>query len=282
MKIKILIFLILIFYFLLFPLSKSQAQTTTLLPKITITPINNNAFDIFADLLKMIFTPYQPYQEDKSTTNESNLNDKSIYPSIITPSISINPSASLYVNITPDTNNLVYYPQCKGPYDNYPLPKGGTICSAGCGPTTVAMILASYVDKKINPITVVDMYKKRNYYLGRDGSYYYHAEEILKEYQFKINYVFKKNKKQAITINEVMKDYGNQIKNLQNQGWTFFSLADFKQENGREAGHYFWVVKFDDNLNTWAYDPFYKITDPKPINHKSLDPKFRVVMALKK
>jgi len=141
------------------------------------------------------------------------------------------------------------------------------------------MILASYVDKKINPITVVDMYKKRNYYLGRDGSYYYDAEKILKEYQFRTHYVLKRDKSMGgITIEEVMKTYGTQIKNLQNAGWTFFALADFKA-----GGHFFWVLKFDDNLNTWAYDPAYNIPDPKPINHKVRHPypKFRVIMALK-
>jgi len=293
------IFLIIIFFSFIFILPKRyQAQTITSPPEVTIIPtIEQNQFNDFLFNLLQIIYDYKPkYRKDnpppinKNNTKTSptttapptsnffdnkttldiknnDLNSQS-FPSPITNNI----------EITPDVNGLVYYPQCKGPYDNYPLPQGGNICKAGCGPTTVAMILASYVNRNINPEIVVNMYKERNYTLGPSGSVYLDAEKILKEYQFRTHYVLKRDKSMGgITIEEVMKTYGTQIKNLQNAGWTFFVLADFKA-----GGHFFWVVKFDDNLNIWAYDPAYDINKSKPINHKSRYPfpKFRVIMAI--
>jgi len=276
----------LFFYAIFFPVKKIQAQTITLSPKINIispSPKNNNlseniSHNLLIDFMKTFLEIY--YKKKLNNNQNDHLNEALHLP--ITP-ISVSPSTLNEVkreeNFTPNINGLVYYPQCKGPYDNYSLPEGGTICEAGCGPTTVAMILASYVDRRINPMTVVNMYKEKKFKLGPNGSNFIDAEKILKEHQFKTRYVFARDKKiGGITINEVMKTYGNQVKNLQNEGWTFFSLADFKS-----GGHYFWVIKFDDNLNIFAYDPAYDIPKPKPINHKSRYPpypKFRVIMAI--
>jgi len=293
MKRKVIIFFVLFFSFF-FPLSKNQAQTITPSPKLTITPLanNNTGLEILVDLLKIIFSNDQ---ENNSTTN-NNSNNNSIYPSIITPSITINISdfpdtrVTPDIKITPDINGLIYYPQCKGPYDNYPLPQGGTICQAGCGPTTVAMILASYVDKNINPPLVVQEYKKNGYYLGPDGSYYFHAQNILKSYNLKIATIFTDNR--IRTINQLMTQFGEIVKNYQKSGWTFFALANFCDPHPCKnnpkvtctCGHYFWIIKIDESLNIWAYDPAYDIKLPKPINHKVRYPfpKIRVLFAVKK
>src|SRR3989338_7373373 len=37
-------------------------------------------------------------------------------------------------------NGYVYYSQCQGSYDSYPLATGCNVCQAGCGPVTVSMI----------------------------------------------------------------------------------------------------------------------------------------------
>jgi len=68
-----------------------------------------------------------------------------------------------------DYGGYVYYSQCSGSYDNYPLPGGCTECKAGCGPTSVSMILSSYVDKKYTPPEVIDGYNKAGMYIGCSG-----------------------------------------------------------------------------------------------------------------
>ena len=42
------------------------------------------------------------------------------------------------------SNSLTYFAQCNG-YGDLLLPSGCNLCKAGCGPTTVAMIAASYL-----------------------------------------------------------------------------------------------------------------------------------------
>ena len=79
-----------------------------------------------------------------------------------------------------------------------------------------------------------------------------------------------------------MTEFGEIVKNYQNYGWTFFALANFCK-NG--CGHYFWIIKIDENLNIWAYDPAYDVKlFPKPINHKvrKFSPRIRVLLAVKK
>jgi len=281
MKRKITIFFVLIFFLLFFPLSKNQAQTTIPSPKLTIRSLTNNnpGFDILVDLLKIMLGMGGTDEENNSTTNNNNSNNNPVYPSIITPFITINPSDFSDNNVTSDNNGLVYYSQCKGPYDNYPLPQGGTLCKAGCGPTTVAMIVASYIDKNINPPKIVEEYKKSGYYLGSSGSYYSDAENIIKKYGLKTTYIFSDNKPK--TIDQIINNFGQIIKNYQNAGWTFFALANFCN-NG--CGHYFWIIKIDEELNIWAYDPAYDIKLPKPINHKVRYPfpKFRAIFGVKK
>jgi hypothetical protein len=284
MKRKILIFFVLFFSFLFFPLSKNQAQTITSSPKLTITPLanNNTGFEILVDLLKIMLG--LGGDENASPSNQKNQVNPSGSP--------LNISHFPDIKVTPDVNGLVYYPQCNGPYDNYPLPYGDTLCQAGCGPTTVAMILASYVDKNINPPLVVEEYRKNGYYLGQGGSYYFDAEKILKSHGLKVDPLFIE-KEHPQTINQLMNSFvGSAIKNYQNTGWTFFTLANFCdphpcKDNPKlicTCGHFFWIIKIDESLNIWAYDPAYDINLPKPINHKIRYPfpKIRVLFAVKK
>ena len=294
MRKKILIFFVLFFSFLFFPLSKNQAQTITPSPKLTTTPLvnSNNGLEIVVDLLKIMFglggdeNTLPPNQKNQVNPSYSPLNISNFPDIKVTPDIKITPD----FKVTPDVNGLIYYPQCKGPYDNYPLPQGGTLCQAGCGPTTVAMILASYVDKNINPPLVVQEYKKNGYYLGPDGSYYFHAQNILKSYGLKIATIFTDNR--IRTIDQLMTQFGEIVKNYQKSGWTFFALANFCNPHPCKnnpkvicnCGHYFWIIRIDESLNIWAYDPAYDIKLPKPINHKVRYPfpKIRVLFAVKK
>jgi hypothetical protein len=282
MKRKIIICFILMFFFLFSPPLKNQAQTITPSPQPTLTTnLNNNSFNILVDLLKIML--------GAGAGNNLPINQKNP----TNPSISagpLNPSDFPDIQVTPDVNNLVYYPQCDGPYDNYPLPQDGTLCQAGCGPTTVAMISASFIDKSINPKTVVEKYRQMNYYLGTQGSDYNDAEKILKNYGLKIANIFVDN--QPKTIDQVINLFGSIIKNYQASGWTFFALANFCDPNPCKddpkeicsCGHFFWITKIDDNLDTWAYDPYYGRLLSRPYNEKSRYPfpKYRVIFGVKK
>jgi len=269
MKQKIILFALILF-FLFSPLLKNQAQTITPPSQPTPTSNPNNSLNILVDLLKIILGAGG---ENNLPLNQNNALNPSTIP------ISINPSSFPDIQVTPDVNGLVYYPQCNGPYDNYPLPQGGTLCQAGCGPTTVAMILASFVDNNINPKTIVEKYQANGYYLGPDGSYYSHAQNLLQSYNLKIALIFADN--QPKTIDQVVNQFGSIIKNYQKSGWTFFALANFCDGG---CGHFFWIIEIDENLNTWAYDPYYGRLLPRPYNEKSRYPfpKYRVILGVKK
>mgnify|MGYP000411161285 CR=1 FL=1 len=251
---KKIIFIILFIFLIFFPLSKNKAREINSTSQPIPTSTLNKDIDILNDLFKILFNynnPYLKLNQKESTTLNSNLN----------------------------LNDLVYYPQCQGPYDSYPLPQGGTLCQAGCGPTTVAMITASLINRSINPGTIVEQYKQNGYYLGYNGSRYRDAEKILKSYNLKIAYIFADNRLK--TIDQLMNQFGQIIRNYQNSGWTFFALADFC-DNG--CGHFFWIIKINEDLNTLAYDPYYGRLSTPPYNQKSRYPfpKYRVIFGVKK
>ncbi len=182
------------------------------------------------------------------------------------PSLSVKPPA-LY-------KGLVYYPQCSGSFDNYPLPDGCTICKAGCGSTTASMILASYVDSKYNPASVADLYGERGYYLGCDGSRLTNAKDLLDSYGLKTSdYII--GNYDGYTINEVADDFKKYIKS----GWTIFTLARFEA-----GGHFFWVIDVDNDNNVWAFDPFYGRRQLPPFNENQYypDPKYIYAFGVKK
>lgn len=142
----------------------------------------------------------------------------------------------------------IYYPQRDGPFDKYPLPGGCTIRQAGCGPTTVAMIVASYKDKSVNPITIVNQYGSR---VGCQGSSYLDAMRILRSYGLNVGSIIFStgyyNGKKADEIAPELKKYLN-------AGKTIFALANFRADGG---GHYFWIIDIDEKNNLWSFDPWY-------------------------
>ena len=156
----VLLFLFSVF----FTPTKIVAQTPTVIP--TITPGFSDPLTTLQELLEILYN-FGDLEPFPSTSPP---------PASPFPSISVNPSQPISPYLTPPSDpppappsGLVYYPQCSGPYDNYNLPSGCTLCQAGCGPTTVAMMLASYVNKNINPPAVVDFYKNKRYLLGCAG-----------------------------------------------------------------------------------------------------------------
>lgn len=141
---------------------------------------------------------------------------------------------------------MTYYAQC-GDEGNTPLPDGGTLCSAGCGPTSAAMIASSYVSKQYDPKAIVALYQKNNYLLGSSGSRYQDAHSLLSSLGLKTTDYLTFDSEKSDTVVP-------QLRNYINAGWTFFTLAYFC--NGA-CGHYFWITGIDGQGNIMAYDPAY-------------------------
>lgn len=190
-------------------------------------------------------------------------------------SLEITPSPTNPLNQINHSSNFIYYPQCNGPYDNYSLPSGCNICTAGCGPTTVAMIVASYADAKVKPPTVVDKYKEKNQPLSCAGSGFSSAKMVLESYGLRTSdYLFSYG---LYPIEDVASDF----KSYLNSGWTIFALANFKASGG---GHYFWITDIDSDNTVWAYDPYYGRFQAPPLNENSRYPfpKYKIAFAVKK
>lgn len=204
------------------------------------TQQEENKLETIVEVMKILFdfggglgTP-----EEASTT-----------PAIIS---SIQPTVAL-TSVNPPTvvNGLIYYPQC-GEYGSYRLPGGCSLCESGCGPTTVAMILSSKIDRSYIPPKVVDLYESKGFRLGCPGSGYLSAREILSQLGVKItNLIFATNT--PMLASEVIDD----MKLYLNNGWTLFTLGVFRTRSGEEIGHYFWIIDIDQNNNIWAFDSYY-------------------------
>jgi len=170
-----------------------------------------------------------------------------------------------------------YYSQCSGPYDSNPLPNGCTVCEAGCGPTSVAMILSSYIDKSLTPPKTIDLMNKAGVRIGCYGSYISEIYSYLSTRgDLKVSdYIIPRE--QGLTAKEVAKDLQGYTKS----GWTVFVLANFKTDGG---GHYFWVTDVNDSGDILAYDPYYGKQQTPPINENRYTPApyYRYAFAVKK
>lgn len=168
--------------------------------------------------------------------------------------------------------NFSYYSQCTEPYRNYPLPGGCSVCSAGCGPTAVAMILSSYVDQNYTPNAVVESYRQKGLQLGCGGSSYDSALSMLRQSGLKTTDPIFYNYVTSETLVPDLKDY------IQN-GWTFFTLV-----NNQGYGHFIWITNIDQSNHIWAYDSYYGSQNSHPIDENAFYPypKYRIVIGVKK
>lgn len=206
-----------------------------------------------------------------STSNENQLPSPSSIPAI-------SPTPKLQSKKTPiPSSNYTYYSQCSGPYDANPLPQGCTVCEAGCGPTSVAMILSSYIDKSLTPPKTIDLMSKSGVRIGCFGSYISEIHSYLsKRGDLKVS-DFIIPSENGLTAREVVKDLQGYTKS----GWTVFVLANFKTDGG---GHYFWVTDVNENGDILAYDPYYGKQQTPPINENRYTPApyYRYAFAVKK
>lgn len=175
------------------------------------------------------------------------------------------------------SKTYTYYSQCSGPYDALPLPNGCTICEAGCGPTSVAMILSSYIDKSMTPPKTIDVMSKAGVRIGCYGSYISEIYSYLRNRgDLKVSDFIIPSEK-GLTAKDVARDLQGYTKS----GWTVFVLANFKTDGG---GHYFWVTDISNDGDILAYDPYYGKQQTPPINENRYTPApyYRYAFAVKK
>jgi len=198
-------------------------------------------------------------------------------PTIITQSSSSSQSLSSQSSTgSSDQTGYVYYSQCQGSYDSYPLATGCNVCQAGCGPVTVSMILSSYVDQKYTPPEVVEIYKSNGWAACGTGLSY--AKSVLTSRGVKTSDYILPYSGREYSIDEVRDDFKSYLDN----GWTIFALAWFRPGNG--GGHYFWITDIDQNGNVLAYDPYYGAGQRPPINENVRYPlpKYAAAFAVRK
>ncbi len=221
-----------------------HAQTTP-----TPTPAN---YDFLLHLLNTFINPGTMQQSSFDFTTSS----ATLFPSSIL-------QQNLSSTINPLSSSFTYYPQCDGIFDNLPLPNGCTLCRAGCGPTTLAMILSSYVDKKFTPDVVVNLYKQNGYYAGCDGTKITDAMNIATQNGLKTTDLLVYDGRNNDNAIQDFKAYIN-------SGWTIFTLARYCAAGCR---HFFWITNVDSQNNVWAYDSFYgRKRLPPPFNENQYYP----------
>lgn len=181
-------------------------------------------------------------------------------PEPTSPPASSSQSSSSPTTYTPkEYGGYVYYNQCYQPYKDSPLAAGCTICDAGCGPTTVAMILSSFVDKKYDPIQVVSEYKSGG--AAACGTSMWYAKSLLESHGIQTtDYIIPWKEGVDYSIDEVR----SKLKSYLDGGWTIMVLAYYKPNQG--GGHYFWLTDIDGNGNAMAFDPWYGLNQTPPIS----------------
>lgn len=172
---------------------------------------------------------------------------------------------------------LIYYAQRDPKYasikmDNAFCSSGNpaTIGNAGCGPTTVAMIVASYVNKNIDPVDVVRYYDE-NGWLGC-GTSVDAARKTLEHFGLKLT-----------PDNSILSI--SQMKKMIENGWTLMALATITYQSSTgisQMVHYFWIVGVDDKNNVLVYDPWWSYQKPLPTNNSQhIKVEYRQVFGIK-
>ncbi|MEK7597881.1 MAG: hypothetical protein AAB441_04520 [Patescibacteria group bacterium] len=220
---------------------------------------NPDDFNPLIDFLNIFMNFGQGSQQSNNGTIEQSPSPSSLSPNGLTP----NPS-------------MTYYAQ-GGDLGNTPLPDGCTLGYAGCGPTTVAMIASSYLNKSYDPKAIVNLYKSKGYYLGCGGSSYLDAHELLGNLGLKTtDYLFFNLEKADTVVPQLRKSI--------DAGWTFFALARFCDDPKKGyCGHIFWITDIDDKGSIFAYDPGYgRYEIPYNENSRYPYPLYRLAFGVKR
>ncbi len=176
-----------------------------------------------------------------------------------------------------EKGKLIYYSQRDPKYasikmDNAFCSSGNpaTIENAGCGPTTVAMIVASYINKNINPVDIVKYYDENGWLAC--GTSVDAARKTLEHFGLKLT-----------PDNSILSV--SQMKKMIENGWTLMALATITYQGSTgisQMGHYFWIVDVDDKNNVLVYDPWWSYQKSLPTNNSQhIKVEYRQVFGIK-
>jgi len=231
--------------------------------------VDNIKTTIISDkTMEEVQTPYVTKSPEQGLTDLFTLFGLMIRPPVmvtggVTPRVTEKPKSSSSSSSPKSYGGYIYYPQCDGPYDDYPLTESCSICRGGCGPTTVAMILSSFIDTKYTPPEVVDIYKS----VGGAGcgTGLGVAKGTLSSHGVKTSDYILPYSATKYIAEDVIDDFRSYLDN----GWTIFALASYCEAG---CGHYFWITDIDEEGNIYAFDPYYGTNSTPPINENSRYP----------
>lgn len=156
------------------------------------------------------------------------------------------------ISYTPPTGNYVYFNQCDPKYQNPSWISCGSNgsplnCYSGCGPTTIAQVIATYANASYTPLHSVSKFVSWGA-INCSGSGYSALSRIVNE-----------DGRGKITLKPNIGAGGNLYRDAQvmkeytDAGNTLLATASYTPC----CGHWLWIVKIDENYNVWANDVYW-------------------------
>lgn len=162
--------------------------------------------------------------------------------------------------------SYVYFSQYDSAWADHPFPLSCTtgrndLKTAGCGPTSISMILSTFGNndnRTIYPVESVDRFYQ-NEDGECDGTSIGEAQGILQQQGYETADIFSFYYQDGSghwqanpqPISAVVDD----LKNMIRGGWNIFGHANYWSDSSQKwVGHYFWITDVDDTGNIWVMD----------------------------
>ncbi len=171
----------------------------------------------------------------------------------------------------PPAGNLRYFNQCDPAYQ---LPgvadcnKDGEmvsfLCAAGCVPTSVAQVIASYADPAYTPLNAAETLMHRftpppdsQPQLTCNGSHMVYQIPLLDQYPNAIEHGNIEMSPGGFASDAI------RLKPYFDAGWTALARNEYMrtEQGNTPRGHYIWITRIDANNDIWAYDPYFMNTE---------------------
>ena len=158
-------------------------------------------------------------------------------------------------------NDFKYYSQINEPYGSSTFchrTDGGTIKQAGCGITSMAMVIANLADSNVTPFITNEEAFNGGYCGNGTGTSYTYFFEAADKYNIKYTYALKSN---STDITKASNDVVNTIK----KGGLVIINVNGSWLNGN-SGHYIVAKGVDENDNLIIADPYAESLD-RPVRN---------------
>nr|MBP6993931.1 C39 family peptidase [Candidatus Woesebacteria bacterium] len=164
---------------------------------------------------------------------------------------------------TPPAESLRHFNQCDQAFQDASFgscTKDGQLvpllCAAGCVPTSMSQVIASYADSSYTPVDAARALRNGSH-LSCDGSDMIYQNQLLNTYSSSIE-------KGPITdSNGALAVDASRLKPFFDEGWTALARIGYTRERygSTVRGHYIWITRIDSNNDVWAYDPYFVNTE---------------------